>query len=106
MSGLPGPVTAVAGFRAMICEPGASTEILRIIQDKEDLDCIAAVLARDAYTGAVAKLVKRLHERDFELLVDLILTRTGSMRLAETGGAPPRRQIQVQNHTPPETAIV
>src|SRR5258708_7722019 len=106
MSGLPGPVTAVAGFRAMICEPGASTEILRIIQDKEDLDCIAAVLARDAYTGAVAKLVKRLHERDFELLVDLILTRTGWMRLAETGGTTEGVDIEVQNATAEEIAFV
>ncbi len=105
-SDLPGPVTAVAGFRAMICEPSASTEILRIIQDKEDPDCIAAALARDSYTGAVAKLVKRLHERDFELLIDLILTRTGWMRLAEAGGTTEGVDIEVQNATADEIAFV
>jgi hypothetical protein len=51
------------------------------------------------YTGAVAKLVKRLHERAFELLIDLIPTRTGWMRLAEAGRTTERVDSEVQNAT-------
>ena len=82
---LPGKVATVAGFRAAICEPSGSAEILPIIQDKDDPDAVAAASAREVYTSAVAKLIAKLHDRDFELLIDLILARTGWSRLSEAG---------------------
>jgi hypothetical protein len=72
----------VAGFRATICKPRAGSEILRIIRNEEDADVKAATLARVAYEETVAKLVAHLGDKDFEVLVDLILSRSGWARLA------------------------
>jgi hypothetical protein len=105
-SELPGSVGVVAGFRATICEPKASAEILRVIQGQEDADAKAAAQARNAYTAAVEKLVKRLHPNDFELLIDLILIRTGWFRLAKRGGVIEGTDIEAGNVTTSETAFV
>lgn len=105
-SELPGTIGAVAGFRAAICKPKGSPEILRIIQDKEDPDAIAATQAREAYTAAVEKLVTRLHDRDFELLIDLILARTGWVRLEKLGGATEGIDIEAENVATKEIAFV
>jgi hypothetical protein len=105
-SELPGTVGAVAGFRATICEPKGSPDILRIIQDKSDPDAVAATQSREAYTVAVAKLVRKLHDRDFELLIDLILARTGWTRLAKLGGATEGVDIEAQNVAADEIAFV
>lgn len=74
---LPGAVAAVAGFRATLCKPKASGEILRIITDREDEDAARASAAREEYGRTVSRLVARLGPKDFEVLVDLILSRSG-----------------------------
>jgi hypothetical protein len=103
---LPGKVAAVAGFRATICEPKGSPEILRIIQGQKDPDSVDATQAREAYTAAVAKLIKKLHDRDFELLIDLILARTGWVRIAKLGGAIEGTDIDAENVATNEIAFV
>jgi hypothetical protein len=105
-SELPGTVAAVAGFRAMICKPKGSPEILRVIQDIENPDGVAARQAREAYTVAVAKLIKGLHDRDFELLIDLIPARTGWVRLAQLGGTTEGTDIEAENVATDEIAFV
>ena len=90
----------------MVCEPKASPEILQIIHDKEDQDAVAAAQAREAYTAAVAKLITRLHDRDFELLVDLILARTGWVRVAKLGGVTEGTDIEAENVATNEIAFV
>jgi hypothetical protein len=105
-SDLPGKVAAVAGFRATICEPKGSPDILRIIQDREDQDSVAATQAREAYTAAVAKLVTKLHDRDFELLIDLILARTGWVRVEKLGGVIEGTDIKAENVATNEFAFV
>jgi hypothetical protein len=103
---LPGIVGAVAGFRAAICVPKGSPDILRIIQDRKNPDAVAATQAREAYTAAVVKLVAELHDRDFELLIDLILARTGWTRLAKLGGATEGIDIEAENAATNEIAFV
>jgi hypothetical protein len=105
-SDLPGTVGALAGFRATICEPKGSPEILRIVQDREDPDAVAVMQAREAFTAAVAKLIGRLHDRDFELLIDLVLARTGWVRLAKLGGVTEGTDIEVENVATNEIAFV
>lgn len=85
-SALPGPVAAVAGFQATVCQPKAWKAILRIIRNEEDEDARTAAAARQTYENAIAKLVARLGYKDFELLIDLILSRTGWARLGVVGG--------------------
>lgn len=106
ISDLPGAVAAVAGFRATLCKPKAAPAILRIIMDERDQDAAAAAAARSAYCGAVARLVERLGPKDFELLVDLILSRAGWTRTARLGGVTEGIDVEVENAAIDEIAFV
>ncbi|MDB5978361.1 MAG: hypothetical protein JWR07_5121 [Nevskia sp.] len=103
---LPGIVTATAGFRATVCTPGGAKEALRIIKGEEDADALAATKARQTYETAVSVLVARLSPQDFELLTDLILTRTGWLRLGVLGGNTEGVDLEVQNAAVDEIAFV
>jgi hypothetical protein len=103
---LPGIVAMVAGFQAAVCKPKGWREILRTIKNEEDADAHAAAVAREAYEGAVAKLVARLGDKDFEVLVDLILSRTGWARLAKLGGATEGIDVEAENAASGEIAFV
>jgi hypothetical protein len=102
---LPGIVTMVAGFQATICKPKGWKEILRIIRDDEDTDVAAAAQTREAYEIAVAKLIARLRPKDFELLIDLILSRTWWVRLATLGGTTEGIDVEAENVAADEIAF-
>jgi hypothetical protein len=51
-------------------------------------------------------LVARLRDRDFELLIDLILSRTGWVRLARLGGVTEGIDIEAENVAANEIAFV
>jgi hypothetical protein len=106
VANLPGSVTTTAGFRATVCEPGGAPEMFRIIHDQEDSDVAAATKARNTYEKAVEEILSRLRERDFELLIDLILARTGWVRLAKLGGTTEGIDIEVENVAANEIAFV
>ena len=106
MADLPGAVAAVAGFRATLCRPKASREILRIIKDEEDEDTAAARVARSHYSSVIARLVSRLGPKDFEVLIDLILSRSGWTRVAQLGGVTEGIDIEVENAALDELAFV
>jgi hypothetical protein len=106
VANLPGIITTTAGFRGTVCEPRGWREILRVIRDEQDEDAAAAAQARTSYEAAVAKLVARLRERDFELLIDLILARSGWVRVAKLGGATEGIDVEVENVATGEIAFV
>jgi hypothetical protein len=103
---LPGIVTITSGYKATVCEPKGWKEILRIIRNEVDEDARVAALARQTYEDAVTKLVVRLREKDFEILIDLILSRTGWARLAKLGGATEGIDVEVENISSDEIAFV
>lgn len=105
-SELPGIVTTTAGFKGTVCEPQGWREILRLIRDEDDVDVAAAMAARLAYQAAVGKLVARLRPKDFEVLVDLILARSGWTRIARIGGATEGIDVEVENPALDEIAFV
>lgn len=106
LSELPGIVTSTAGFKGTVCEPKGWREILRLIRDEDDPDAAAAKAARLTYQGAIASLVARLGPKDFEVLVDLILSRAGWSRLAKLGGATEGIDVEVENAASDEIAFV
>lgn len=106
MADLPGGVTSAAGFRGTVCQPGAWKDILRIIRDELDEDASAAVHARRNYEEAIARLVARLGPKDFELLVDLVLSRSGWTRIARLGGTTEGVDVEVENASTGEIAFV
>lgn len=103
---LPGIATTTAGFQGTVCRPGGEEAILRIIRDEDDPAVAAAAEARQAYERAVMTLIERLHYKDFEVLVDLVLSRTGWARLAKLGGATEGVDVEVENATSGEVAFV
>lgn len=106
LTNLPGAIAATRGFRGTVCAPAAAAEILRVIFGREDEEAIAARAARLAYEAAVLPLIRRLHEKDFELLVDLILARTGWSRVARLGGTTEGSDIEAENAATNELAFV
>lgn len=106
ISELPGTVTSTAGFKGTVCEPKAWADILRLIRDDPDPDAAAARAARLAYEGAISALVKRLGPKDFEALVDLILSRSGWTRIAKLGGATEGIDVEVESPAIGEIAFV
>lgn len=103
---LPGTVTRVSGFRGTVCEPKDWQTVLRIIQDEKDPDATKAAEARKQYRDAVLATIKRLSPKDFELLVDLILVRTGWARISTLGKTREGIDIEAENLTADEIAFV
>lgn len=103
---LPGTVSAVAGFRATVAKPTAWETILRIIRDEQDDDAIKAANARASYVAAIENMVRRLHWKDFELLIDLVFARTGWTRISVLGATQKGIDMEVRNLAADEIAFV
>jgi len=103
---LPGTVTRVSGFRGTVCEPKDWQTVLRIIQGEKDPVATKAAEARKQYRDAVLATIKRLSPKDFELLVDLILVRTGWARISTLGKTREGIDIEAENLTADEIAFV
>jgi hypothetical protein len=105
-SELPGTVTSTAGFRATVCVPKAWETILRLIRGETDVDAANSAERRREYELAIQKILVRLSPQDFELLIDLILARTGWERIAARGGIREGVDIEAENPAASEIAFV
>jgi len=106
ISDLPGTVTTTSGFKGTVCKPNDWQAVLRIIRDEKDPEAAAAANARGDYERAVHRIVKRLSPKDFEQLIDLILTRTGWARISTLGKTREGIDVEVENLTAGEIAFV
>lgn len=88
ISELNGELTKIAAFRMAICR--LSREQARYLLAKinaEELPQVkAAKAARDNLEVAVGELIRKLSWKDFELLIDLIFSRSGWRRISSLGG--------------------
>ncbi|MFO0965965.1 MAG: restriction endonuclease [Gemmataceae bacterium] len=103
---LPGTVTTTAAFRATVCTPPAWQAILRIIQGQQNPDAAKAAQARAAYEHAILAIVQRLSPKDFEQLIDHILTRTGWSRISTLGKQREGIDVEAENLAVGEIAFV
>ena len=103
---LPGPIGKTKGFRATVCKPGKSSDYLRVIRGDKHPDVAEAMKAKGAYERAVSKIVAQLHEKDFEVLIDLILSRTGWSKSDKVGGSTEGHDIIAENPSTDEQAFV
>ncbi len=103
---LSGRVTSTAGFRGTLCTPKAEPEILRILSDQKDEDAVALERARDKHEAAAEKAIQKLSPQDFEHLVDLVLVRSGWVRVSTLGGVLEGIDLEVKNAAVDETAFV
>jgi hypothetical protein len=79
-------LTQLAGYRGTICKVGEQDYRLRRLNVQEEPLVATARSARQALVAATSDLVRHLHWADFELLVDLLLTRGGWRRVSARGG--------------------
>lgn len=79
-------LTQLAAYRGTICSVREHDYLVRRINGEEEPLVTTARSARDALVDATRDLVRHLHWADFELLVELLLTRGGWRRVSVLGG--------------------
>lgn len=81
-------LTKLAAYRRTICTLSTDQRALclRYINAEPDPDQVAVQTARNELQRCVTKIVERLSWGDFEALVDLILQRSGWLRVSALGG--------------------
>lgn len=79
-------LTQVAAYRQTLCSVDADY-VLRRIKAEDEPMVTAAKLSQAAQTAAALPLIQHLHDRDFELLVDLICSTSGWRRVSAVGGS-------------------
>jgi len=82
---LRGSFLGMQGFRGTICDVKEFQYIVDKINARTPSQIEGAQAAYEALIGRVESLVKTLHWKDFELLVDLIFRGAGWKRLSEIG---------------------
>ncbi|ENL1282801.1 hypothetical protein AB4T45_004261 [Vibrio parahaemolyticus] len=82
---LDGRITKVQGFRGTICNVEMPEYLVRKINGKADESVVLAQSRLDALTESVIDLIKGLWWYDFELLVDLVFSKSGWHRYSVLG---------------------
>lgn len=82
---LSGRLTQVQGFRGTICNVREREYLLARLNGAALKDVQEAATKLELLKSSVEPIIQRLHWKDFELLVDLILTRAGWQRLSPLG---------------------
>jgi hypothetical protein len=106
VSDLPGPVTKTSGFRGTVCTPREWQTIIRIIRDEKDPFATKAIKAREGYKEAIFDMIKQLHWKDFEQLIDLVLFRSGWVRIRTFDSTAEGIDTDVENPATAEIAFV
>ena len=88
IANIDGRVTTVQGYRGTICEINPEMKLYTVnkINGIVGQEVANAIKNLGFLKESVQELVKGLHWKDFELLTDLILTRTGLQRVSQLGG--------------------
>lgn len=88
IANIDGRVTAVQGYRGTICElkPDLHAYLINKICGVVSPEVSLAISRLGSLKESIKDLVNGLHWRDFELLTDLIFSRTGLQRVSILGG--------------------
>jgi hypothetical protein len=85
--GLSSSLTQTASYQRTICTVAAREYLLRRLNADLDPLALQADTLMAELTRTVRQIIAELHWRDFEVLVDLIVTRGGWRRIAAVGGS-------------------
>jgi len=95
-----------ASYRMTICKVAHGTYLLRRIRDEADPLHAAAVALQAQQEALAVQMIAQLDWRDFETLVDLILTRSGWRRRSNVGDGEVDIDLLLDNPSTGETAWV
>ena len=79
-------LTKTGAYRQTLCRVDAEDYAIRLINAEENPAIRNAKSARDQFTSSLSPLIASLHESDFEVLVDLLFSRLGWVRVSSLGG--------------------
>lgn len=106
VSGLSTRLTRVSAYRSTVCSI-EDRDYLAAKLNAQEIPLVAeAMAARDAQTAIAIKLIQRLHEKDFELLVDLIFAQSGWRRVSVLGETEKDVDLLVEQIATGERAFV
>jgi hypothetical protein len=103
---LRGSLTTTAGFRGTICRVREFDYLLRRLNGEETPATEAVRTARLKLIASVTPLIRGLHWRDFELLVELVMTQGGWRRVSATGGTQHTTDLELELPLTGERALV
>ncbi|MGE0829936.1 MAG: restriction endonuclease [Hyphomonadaceae bacterium] len=99
-------ITKTMATENSIATPSAAERIVRRINAQPEPAIAAVLTARSALVTSVSELLPTLHQDDFELLVDLIFSRSGWRRIGVLGGGTADSDLILQQPTTNERAFV
>ena len=79
-------LTKVAGYRQTMCKVEAENYLFRLLNAELDEANSQAQSALDGLHAKLEPVIRQLHWQDFELLIDLIFSRSGWRRISRLGG--------------------
>lgn len=99
-------LTRVAGYRMTICSVDRQEYALRKIRDQEAPLLLKARELQAALNGVIESMIASLDWRDFEVLVDLLFSRSGWQRQSAVGDGEVDLDLALSNQAAGETARV
>jgi hypothetical protein len=103
---LPGTITKLSMFRSTTCNVSDHEYLVNRINGKRSKEVEAADKARASLLEALTTLIRRLHDRDFEVLVDMAFVNAGWRRLGRVGGNEPVKDLDLEMPLTRERAYV
>lgn len=82
------------GFQGTICSVREFDYLLRKINGATEPEVELAKSSRQTLAGQIAAIIRNLHWRDFELLIDLIFRQAGWRRTSQVGG--PQKTLDLE----------
>jgi hypothetical protein len=103
---LRGSLTTTAGFRGAICRVREFDYLLRRLNGEETAATKEVRDARTKLIETLVPLIPGLHWKDFELLVELVMTQGGWRRVSATGGTQHTIDLELELPLTGERALV
>lgn len=103
---LRGSLTTTAGFRGTICRVREFDYLLRRLNGEVTRATEDVRTARDNLINLLTPLIRGLHWKNFELLVELVMTQGGWRRVSATGGTQHTTDLELELPLTGERALV
>jgi hypothetical protein len=104
--GLSGALTKVVRYQGTVCRVKDPAYVVRRINGEKSPEIERAIAARVELQRSILPLIRELGPKDFELLVDLILSTSGWRRLSAVGGTQKTKDFSIQLPSTGEQAFV
>jgi hypothetical protein len=82
---IPGRIAKLQGFRGTACNVSEADELCRLINQQKSPECLEIERSKEELCRTVEDGLRRLHWKDFEILVDLLFRASGWRRISMLG---------------------